>query len=170
MLSLTKFFTAKRETTLVKRCALTAFRGVRSVAAVATSIPGSLQQAARDVSDAWCESADPRPNGWRRPTMLETGFVVFLAIALILAKLPRRMLLKILGHDLAIDVMVTVVTLVIHWGTFSSVMAATVAGLLTSLAASSAKRLFGYVDGQRLPTATLASTSTPDGDIADLGH
>lgn len=102
--------------------------------------------------------------------MLETGFVVFLALALILAKLPRRMLLKILGHDLAIDVTVAVVTLVLHWGTFSGVMAATVAGLMTSLATSSAKRLFGYFDGQRLARATLASTSHPDGDIADLGH
>ena len=46
--------------------------------------------------------------------MLETGFVVFLAPALILAKLPRRMLLKILGHDLALDVTVTVVTLILH--------------------------------------------------------
>jgi len=82
--------------------------------------------------------------------MLETGFVVFLALALILVKLPRRMLLKILGHDLALDVTVTVVTLVLHWGTFSGVMAATVAGLMTSLATSSAKRLFGYFDGQRL--------------------
>ena len=62
MLSLTKLFNSKRETTLVKRCALTTFRGVRSVASIAASIPGNLQQAARDVADAWRESADPRPN------------------------------------------------------------------------------------------------------------
>ena len=102
--------------------------------------------------------------------MLETGCVVFLSIALILAKLPRRMMLRALGHKLAIDVTVTVVTLVLHWGTFSGVMAATVAGLMTSLATSSARRLLGYFDGQRLALATLASTSHPDGDIADLGH
>ena len=62
MLSLTKLITAKRDTTLLKRCALTTFRGVRSVAAIAESVPSSLQQAARDVADAWRESADPRPN------------------------------------------------------------------------------------------------------------
>ncbi|NVO06893.1 MAG: hypothetical protein HXX19_13615 [Rhodoferax sp.] len=38
-------------------------------------------------------------------------------------------------------------TLVIHWGSFEGVMAATVAGLLTSLATSSLKKLFGYIDG-----------------------
>jgi len=42
---------------------------------------------------------------------------------------------------------VTVLVLLIHWGTFSGVMAATVAGLLTSLATSGLKQLFGYIDG-----------------------
>jgi nucleoside permease NupC len=77
--------------------------------------------------------------------MLETGIMVFLGVALILWKLPRRAALRLLNHDLAIDVTVTMVTLVVHWGTFSGVMAATVAGLLTSLATSGAKRLFGYI-------------------------
>jgi nucleoside permease NupC len=79
--------------------------------------------------------------------MLATGFTVFLGVALILAKLPRRMLLKALHHDLAIDLIVTMLTLIIHWGTFSGVMAATVAGLLTSLATSGLKQLFGFIDG-----------------------
>jgi len=35
------------------------------------------------------------------------------------------------------------VVLIIHWGTFSGVMAATVTGLLTSLGTSGAKRLIG---------------------------
>lgn len=79
--------------------------------------------------------------------MLATGFMIFLGVALILAKLPRRMMLKALKHDLAIDLMVSLLTLIIHWGTFSGVMAATVAGLLTSLATSGLKRMFGYIDG-----------------------
>lgn len=79
--------------------------------------------------------------------MLATGFTIFLGVALILAKLPRRIFLKALKHDLAIDLAVTVLTLMIHWGTFSGVMAATVAGLMTSLATSGLKQLFGYIDG-----------------------
>lgn len=79
--------------------------------------------------------------------MLFTGFVVFGAGALILAKLKRRWLLRALNHDLVLDVVVTAATLALHWGTFSGVMAATVAGLLNSLATGAAKRLVGYIQG-----------------------
>lgn len=79
--------------------------------------------------------------------MLTTGLTIFLGVGLLLAKLPRRMALRALKHDLAIDLVVTTLVLVIHWGTFSGVMAATVAGLLTSLATSTLKRFVGYIDG-----------------------
>ncbi|MBV5336644.1 MAG: hypothetical protein J0653_01135 [Deltaproteobacteria bacterium] len=79
--------------------------------------------------------------------MLSTGFMIFLGVALILAKLPRRTMLRILKHDLLLDVIVSLLVLLIHWGTFSGVMAATVAGLLTSLTTSAAKRWIGYIDG-----------------------
>ena len=79
--------------------------------------------------------------------MLGTGFMVFLGVALLLVKLPRRLMLKALHHTLAIDLIVTLTTLCVHWGTFSGVMAATVAGLLTSLATSGLKKLFGHIDG-----------------------
>lgn len=79
--------------------------------------------------------------------MLMTGLTVFLGIALILWKLPRRLMLKILHHDLMLDLAVSVLTLFLHWGSFEGVMAATVAGLLTSLFTSGAKRLIGHIHG-----------------------
>lgn len=79
--------------------------------------------------------------------MLTTGFTIFLGLMLILIKLPRRLMLRALKHDLLIDIVVSILALMVHWGTFSGVMAATVAGLLTSLATSGLKRLFGYIDG-----------------------
>ena len=79
--------------------------------------------------------------------MIETGFLIFAGVGLLLAKLPRRTALRVLKHDLALDLAVTMLVLLIHWGTFSGVMAATVAGLLTSLATSGLKQLVGYVDG-----------------------
>ena len=79
--------------------------------------------------------------------MLTTGFTIFLGVALILVKLPRRTMLRVLKHDVQLDVAVSLITLLIHWGTFSGVMAATVAGLMTSLATSGLKRLVGYIDG-----------------------
>ena len=71
--------------------------------------------------------------------MFTTGLMIFLGVGLLMAKLPRRTALRALKHDLALDVAVTVSVLAIHWGTFSGVMAATVAGLLTSLATSQSK-------------------------------
>ena len=79
--------------------------------------------------------------------MLFTGFMIFLGTFLILIKLPRRLMLRALKYDLVIDITVSVIVLMIHFGTFSGVMAATIAGLLMSIATSSMKRLFGYIDG-----------------------
>jgi len=79
--------------------------------------------------------------------MFETGFAIFLGLVFIFIKLRRRTMLRLLRHDMAIDVGVTLLTLAIHWGTFSGVMAATFAGLLTSVGTSLAKKAFGYIDG-----------------------
>lgn len=79
--------------------------------------------------------------------MLITGLTIFLGVALLLVKLPRRIMLRVLKHDLKLDLAVTILVLLIHWGTFSGVMAATVAGLLTSITTSGLKRLVGYIDG-----------------------
>lgn len=79
--------------------------------------------------------------------MLELGFIVFLGVALILIKLPRRLMLRILKYDLILDLLVSGLVLLVHWGSASGIFAATVAGLLTSVATSAAKKMFGYIDG-----------------------
>ena len=81
--------------------------------------------------------------------MFATGSAVFLALLLILAKLPRRLLLRLLRYDFALDVGVTLLVMFVHWGSFDGVMAATVAGLMTSFATSAAKRLVGFIKGDR---------------------
>ena len=84
--------------------------------------------------------------------MFETGFAIFLGLVFIFIKLKRRTMLRLLRYDLAIDVAVTILVLAIHWGTFSGVMAATFAGLLTSAGTTIAKRCFGYIKrGQYTP-------------------
>ena len=84
--------------------------------------------------------------------MFATGTAVFLALVLILAKLPRRLMLRLLRYDVMLDVGVTVLVMFVHWGSFDGVMAATVAGLLTSFATTAAKRLVGYIrDGEYVP-------------------
>jgi nucleoside permease NupC len=77
--------------------------------------------------------------------VLSAGLVVFLGVALILVKLPRRWMLRALHYDVALDLAASALVLLIHWGTFSGVMAATIAGLLMSVATSGLKSLFGYI-------------------------
>ena len=77
--------------------------------------------------------------------MFATGFAVFLALLFIFVKLPRRFALRMLRYDLVIDVVVTVAVLFIHGGSFEGVMAATIAGLFTSIATTLAKRAFGHI-------------------------
>lgn len=79
--------------------------------------------------------------------MIESGVIVFIGLFLLLIKLPRRAMLRLLHYDVALDIFVSVLTLAIHWGTFSGIMAATVAGLLTSMATTLMKRMFGYIQG-----------------------
>jgi len=79
--------------------------------------------------------------------MFTTGFAIFLGLVFIFIKLPRRTMLRWLRYDVVLDVAVTLIVLAIHFGTFSGVMAATFAGLLTSVGTTVAKRLFGYIKG-----------------------
>ena len=56
-------------------------------------------------------------------------------------------MLRWLHYDVVLDVAVTVLVLLIHWGSFEGVIAATFAGLLTSVGTTAAKRVFGHIQG-----------------------
>lgn len=79
--------------------------------------------------------------------MFTSGFAVFIGVFLLLIKMPRRWLLRCLGHDLLLDLSVSLLVFVVHLGTFSGLMAATIAGLLMSMATSLMKRGIGYIKG-----------------------
>lgn len=79
--------------------------------------------------------------------MLASGLFVFLSVLLIFFKLSRHTQLRLLGRPLLLDLTVASLTLLVHWGTFTGIMAATIAGLLVSLSTSLARRVFGYVKG-----------------------
>ena len=81
--------------------------------------------------------------------MFTTGLAIFLGLVFIFIKLPRRTMLRWLRYDILLDLAVTMIVLVVHFGTFSGVMAATFAGLLTSVGTSLAKRVFGYIQGDQ---------------------
>ena len=77
--------------------------------------------------------------------IIESGAIVFAGLLLLALKLPARITLRGLGRPFALDVTVFVLTFVMHYGTFTGVMAAAVAGLLTSGFTSAARYAIGYV-------------------------
>jgi hypothetical protein len=77
--------------------------------------------------------------------ILESGMIVFLGLLLLAVKLPKKMLLRLLGVPLLFDLSVSAIAYALHWGTFSGVMAAAVAGLLTSGFTSGGRWLIGYI-------------------------
>lgn len=81
--------------------------------------------------------------------MLTAGFVIAIGFLLLAVKLPRTTLLKALNYPLAIDLTASVLAYVLHWGTFTGVMAAAVAGLLISVLTSSARWLVGWIAGNK---------------------
>ncbi|MBU6257876.1 MAG: hypothetical protein KGO01_05590 [Burkholderiales bacterium] len=84
--------------------------------------------------------------------MFTTGFAIFLSLLFVLAKLKRRLMLRVLHYDVLLDIAVTVFVLFVHWGSFEGVMAATIAGLFTSMATTLAKRMFGHIErGHYIP-------------------
>lgn len=76
------------------------------------------------------------------------GLIIFAGLFLIFIKLPRMTALRLLGHHLWLDIGVTVLTLVMHWGTMTGLMSAALAGLICSIFTSGGRKLFGFIRGQ----------------------
>lgn len=77
--------------------------------------------------------------------IIESGVIIFLGMLLLGLKLKARTSLTLLGYPLALDFGVSVIAFVMHYGTFSGVMAAAVAGLMCSGFTSVARYAFGYI-------------------------
>ena len=77
---------------------------------------------------------------------IESGIIIFIGMLLLGLKLPKSVSLKLLGRPLLLDVVVTVLAFAMHYGTFTGVMAAAVAGLFCSGFTSAARYVFGYIE------------------------
>ena len=84
--------------------------------------------------------------------IIESGVIIFLGMLLLGLKLKAKTSLALLGHPLALDFGVSALAFAMHYGTFSGVMAAAVAGLMCSGFTSLARYAFGYIrDGKYYP-------------------
>lgn len=79
--------------------------------------------------------------------IIESGVIIFLGLLMLGFKLPLKTSLKLLGRPLALDVGVSALAFIMHYGTFSGVMAAAVAGLMCSGFTSAARYAIGYIEG-----------------------
>lgn len=77
--------------------------------------------------------------------MFESGAVVCLGLTMWFSKCSWRMRMLLLSHPLAVDILVFTVLTLIHWGTFSGVMAATVGAVMTSMLLTAGRSAFGYM-------------------------
>lgn len=77
--------------------------------------------------------------------IIESGVIIFLGMVFLGIKLPRKYSLRLLGHPLAVDLVVSVLAYIMHYGTFSGIMAAAVAGLMCSGFTSIARYAWGYI-------------------------
>lgn len=84
--------------------------------------------------------------------IIESGIIIFVGLLLLAIKLPLKTNLKLLGRPLAVDLTASIVAYILHYGTFSGIMAAAVAGLMTSGFTSIARKAIGYIEkGQYFP-------------------
>lgn len=81
--------------------------------------------------------------------MIEMGIVVGIGLLVTLVKMSWTWRMRVLSSPLAIDVIIFVALLLIHWGTFSGVMVATVGAMTCSLVLSAARMLYGHIENSK---------------------
>jgi hypothetical protein len=79
--------------------------------------------------------------------IVETGVIVFLSLLVLVWRLPRRTMLKLFGTPWLLELPFGVLAYVLHYGTFSGMMAAAVAAILCFGFVQAARSLVGYIKG-----------------------
>ena len=88
--------------------------------------------------------------------IIESGVIILLGFLMLFIKLPKRTIALLLGYPLAVDIVASVGAYVLHFGTFSGVMAAAVAGLMTSALTTFGRWGFGYIEHGKYQPGSIA--------------
>lgn len=84
--------------------------------------------------------------------MIETGLVVALGLIVWWSNVGWRTRVWLTSNPLKVDIAIFTFLTVVHWGTFSGVMAATVGALVCSLFLKAARWAWGHrVKGKYMP-------------------
>lgn len=88
--------------------------------------------------------------------MLSMGIVVGLGLIVVFVKLSWAWRMRMLSNPVIVDVLIFSILTIVHWGTFSGVMVATVGALFTSIVLSAGRWAFGYVQDGSYVRGALA--------------
>jgi len=78
--------------------------------------------------------------------MIEMGLIVGIGLLVTLIKMSWKWKMRTLSQPLLVDVIVFILLIALHWGTFSGVMVATIGALTCSLVLSAARKLYGHIE------------------------
>ena len=78
--------------------------------------------------------------------MLELGVLVAAGLIVTFAKLPWKWRLWMLSHPVFMDILIFAALTLVHWGTFSGVMVATIGSLFCSITLSCGRWLIGCIE------------------------
>lgn len=79
--------------------------------------------------------------------MLEMGFIVGLGLIITFMKCSWRNRLRMLTYPVAMDIAIFALLCMLHWGTFSGIMVATIGALTCSMVLAAGRWAFGYMAG-----------------------
>lgn len=79
--------------------------------------------------------------------MIEMGIVVGIGLLVTLVKMSWSWRMHMLSNPLMVDIVIFIALCLLHWGTFSGVMVATVGAMVCSLTLSGARWLYGHCEG-----------------------
>lgn len=79
--------------------------------------------------------------------MIEMGLIVAIGLLVTFFKLSWKNRLRMLTYPVAMDLCIFCILTLIHWGTFSGVMVATIGALTCSVVLSGLRWAFGYMAG-----------------------
>ena len=78
--------------------------------------------------------------------MIENGIMVGMGLLVSLVKMNWSWRMTLLSNPLMMDALIFIALLLLHWGTFSGVMVATIGAMTCSLTLSGARWLYGHVE------------------------
>ena len=78
--------------------------------------------------------------------MIEMGVVVGMGLLITLVKMNWKWRMHLLSNPVIADALIFTILMLLHWGTFSGVMVATVGAMTCSLVLSAARWGYGHVE------------------------